>query len=219
MNIGPNDPTLFGEDYFLRGEELGLSGYSSYSWKPDATLPMACYIQRYLGIKGGDRGNSVLDWGCSRGYLVKALRMLNIESYGYDVSEWAITNCDPSVKDYVSTTVDLRPMSYDFVIAKDVMEHLTKGQLSEVLPKLLSAATKAVLIIVPLTGEDGGPYLCPRDEKDPTHKIRWNLTTWLSFLQNLDRRCVCSGSFYVPGIKQENCNWENSCGFFLIKRV
>lgn len=218
MNVGPNDPSVFDSDYYLRGPETGKSNYEDYRWLPDATLAMACYIQRYLGIKGGERPNSVLDYGCARGYLVKALRMLTIEAYGYDVSQWAIENCDPSVKDYVSTKADLYPMSYDFVIAKDVLEHLTREQLQDTVPRLMAAATKAMMIIVPLTAEDSGPYLCPKDEKDPTHKIRWNLTTWLKFLENVDRRCVVAGSFYVPEIKQANTAWEGSCGFFHLRR-
>lgn len=211
-----NDPSIFGEDYFMHGEEKKISGYSSYSWMPDQTLDMAIHMKRYLKMK---EGSSIYEFGAARGYLVKALRMLSVESYGYDVSEWAVKNCDPSVSDYMTNVFNVQPMSYDYTVAKDVMEHLTKEQLQDVIPKLWAATRWSMLIIVPLAASDEGPYLCPRDEGDVTHKIRWTLGTWIKFLGDIDRRSVCCGSLYVPGIKQFNCNWEGSCGFFVLKRI
>lgn len=209
------DPSVFDEDYYERGPQTGKSNYEAMRWLPDLSLPMCAYMKRYMGIRDHD---SVLDYGCAKGFLVKALRMLSVNAFGYDVSEYAVVNCDSTVRDFVSNELKADPMAYDFVIAKDVMEHLTKEQLSEVLPKLMAASRKAMLIIVPLTGEDGGPYLCPKDELDTTHKIRWNLSTWLKFLENVDRRCVVGGSYYVPEIKQVNTGWPQSCGFFLLRR-
>lgn len=216
LPVEVNDPSIFSADYYLRGEELGLSGYSDYKWMADPTLHMAIYMKRYMGIKDG---SSVYEFGAARGFLVKALRMLSVNAWGYDVSEWAVENCDEGVKNFMSAKFDVAPMSYDHVVAKDVMEHLSKEQLEEVLPKLLEATRKSMLIIVPLASDDNGPYLCPRDEGDITHKIRWTLGTWLKFLGNIDRRCVCCGSLYVPGIKEANVSWEGSCGFFKIARM
>lgn len=209
------DASFFDKDYFESGISSLKSNYEDYKFLPDLTLQLALYIKRFMGIKDGD---SALDYGAAKGYLVKALRMMSVTAYGFDISEYAIANCDPSVKGFVSNELKADPMSYDFVIAKDVMEHLTKEQLQEVLPKLWSAARKAMLIIVPLTGEDGGPYLCPKDEKDSSHKIRWTLTGWLQFLTAIDRRSVVLGTTYVPEIKQSNVAWEGSCGFFLLRR-
>lgn len=206
----------FGEDYYLRGEELGLSGYQDYSWRPDETLPMASYMKRFMGIKDG---NSLLDVGAARGYLVKAMRMMGVEAYGHDISQWAVENCDPSMVDYMSTELKADPMSYDFVVSKDCMEHIPEEELGPLLKKLFEATRKALLIIVPLAGKDGGQYLCPRDEGDPTHKVRWTFSTWVKFVSNIERRAVCSGSLYVPGIKQANVQWEGSCGFVMIRRM
>jgi len=199
----------------MSGVESGKSNYENYQWLPDLTLPMVIYMKRFLGIRDGDK---VLDYGCSRGFMVKAMRMMSVDAVGFDVSEWAVSNCDSAVKEHVSNELKVEPMSYDFVIAKDVMEHLTREQLIDILPKLMAATRKAMLIIVPLTAQDGGPYLCPKDECDPTHKIRWNLSSWLAFLGQVDRRIVVSGSTFVPEIKQANSAWEASCGFFMLRR-
>ena len=183
---------------------------------PEATVPLAAAIKKLLGIKDGE---SVFEVGAARGYTIKALRMLGVEARGYDISEWAVENCDPEVKDYISTSYVPDPMSVDYVLAKDVFEHVDPEQLKPMLLNLVQMMRTAMLIIVPLTDEDGGKYLCPKDEIDTTHINRWTLPTWLIFLENIDRRLVVSGGYYVPGIKQANTAWEKSCGFITIRRL
>jgi hypothetical protein len=206
---------IFNEDYYLRGPQTGVSNYENYRWVGHLTLPMASAMKKWLGVEEGD---TLMDIGTARGYLVKAFRMLNIQAYGYDVSKWAIENCDPDVKEFVSTELMCEPMSYDFICMKDCGEHIEYEQLTKIIPRLIKGTRKAMLVIVPLAGESGGKYICPKDEMDATHKIRWTLPEWLNFLQSFDRRMVVSGSYYIPGIKEANTAWENSCGFFTIKR-
>src|SRR5436305_1382867 len=84
----------YDEDYFLRGKESGKSLYSDYRWLPELTIPMVCAMIRHLGIGPDD---TVLDFGCARGYVVKAFQELGYIAYGYDTSEWAVQNADPAV--------------------------------------------------------------------------------------------------------------------------
>lgn len=206
---------IFGEDYYLRGTKTGLSNYENYQWVPHLTLPHAAGIKKYLEIQDGE---SALEIGTARGYLVNALRILNVTAFGYDISQWAIENCHPSVKEFVSNQLVCPAMSYDYIIAKDTFEHIEVEELRNLLKLLVKGARKAIFIIVPLTSEVGGKYVCPKDELDPTHKIRWPLSEWINFLQDFDRRMVVNGSYYIHGIKEANTAWENSCGFFTIKR-
>lgn len=206
---------FFDSDYYLRGPASGKSNYENYQWLPDETIPMAQMMMRALGVAPGD---TLLDFGAARGYLVKAFRMLGVEANGYDISEWAVKNCDPEVANYMATELRADPMSYDYIVAKDCLEHITEPELTTLLPKLYKATKKSLLVIVPLSADEDGPYLCPKDEKDVTHKIRWSLCDWIDFLQGIDRRMVVMGSYYVPGIKQCNTAWENSCGFLIIRR-
>lgn len=205
---------IYDEDYYMNGIATGKSNYENYRWLPELTLPMAANIKRYLGIKDGEK---VLDFGCARGFVVKALRMLNVDAYGYDISKWPIENCDPEVKDFVSNEINSDPMTYDYVIIKDVLEHIPVGELEAIIPKLIRSTKKCIFITVPLTDESGR-YICPRDEEDPSHVIRWTLPAWINFLQDLDRRMVVTGSYYVPEIKQANSAYENSCGLLKIQR-
>ena len=52
---------------------------------------MAQVIIDYLDIH---RGQKILDIGCAKGYLVKALRWLGRDAYGFDISDYALEKSD-----------------------------------------------------------------------------------------------------------------------------
>ena len=89
---------LYDENYFERGLQLGISGYTSYSWMPELTLKMAEFLAEDLNL----RNKTALDFGCAKGYLVKALRIYGIEAYGYDASEYAISQAPKEIGRYCS---------------------------------------------------------------------------------------------------------------------
>src|ERR1019366_3070489 len=67
-------------DYYLRGKQTGVSLYEDYRWMPELTVPMVGAIRDHLFI---EQGETVLDFGCARGYIVKAFReVFEIEAYG-----------------------------------------------------------------------------------------------------------------------------------------
>lgn len=208
-----SESTPYTEGYYLRAEG---SNYIGYNWLPQDTVPLAASIKRLMGMQDGDK---VLDVGAARGYLVKAFRMIGLEAFGVDVSAWAVENCDPEVREFMATEYDVNPMSYDFITMKDVAEHIEPVLLRKMMLDFTCMTRKALIIVVPLSEVDGGEYICPRDNIDKTHVNRWTLPTWLIFLENIDRRLVVSGGYFVPGIKQNNSAWERSCGFITIRRL
>lgn len=211
----------FDEDYFMRGQEKGVSNYTNYSWMPEVTLKLADAIRGHLGIK---KSENVLDFGCAKGFLVRAFRERGIEAYGCDISEWAVENCDPMVKNYVMTPDKLESIletikDFNWIIAKDVLEHVPLTALESTVKSLLKIATTGMFIVVPLTSKDGGEFICPRDNQDATHAVRWTLATWLKFLRKMDQSFIYHGSFHIPGIKQASEPYEASCGFITAKRI
>ena len=208
-----NPASVFDETYFMRGPSTGVSNYENYTWRPELTIPMAGVIKRYLRIRDGE---TVLDFGSSRGFLVRALREIGVNAYGYDISKWAIANCDPHVRPFVSNEVPAH--TYSWCIAKDVFEHMSQAQLEDMIPTLLARVYNGLFIIVPLTARTGGDYVGPADNKDATHIIRWTLPDWIHFLQEFDRSMVVTGSFHIPGIKQASEPWPGSCGFITMRR-
>lgn len=82
----------FGREYFDGTREQGYGGYRyDGRW-----LPIAEDIVRHFGLKAGDR---ILDVGCGKGFLVKDLMKAcpGLEAFGIDISEYAVTNCEPEV--------------------------------------------------------------------------------------------------------------------------
>lgn len=211
-----SDSSVFNEDYYENGIAAGVSNYESYSYKPELSVPFAAAIKQFMGMKDGD---TIHEIGCAKGFIVHALRTLGLKATGEDISEYAIANCHPDVVNYVSTGWERLPMAWDYILSKDCLEHLEEHEMRKLLAELLPSLKKLMLIIVPLAKEDGGNYVCPKDEGDVTHKLRWTLPTWISQLESIDRRMVVAGSYYIPQMKQANVAWEKSCGFLTIRRL
>lgn len=204
----------FGHDYFESGLATGQSNYDRYRWLPDATLSLADHLKRYLGIREGE---SLFEFGAAKGFCVKALRMRGVDARGYDISEYAVQNCDPAVKDHLSTTLTIGD-GWDYLYLKDTGEHVPEEDLCLLLPKLLAATRKKALIIVPLAEVTDGKYINPIDELDATHIHRWTLKDWILFLQKRSSDFVVSGSFRIPNIKPTSEIYPCSCGFFTLQR-
>lgn len=212
-----SDPgAIYSEAYFMDGQNQKLSNYFSYTWKPAQTLPHAIYVSRHLGIQ---QGHTVLDVGCAKGFFVKAMRMMGFEAFGYDISKWAIENCDPEVSEFVSTELIAPPRSYDWITLKDICEHVEKTELIALVQKLSRAARRGLLIIVPLSAYTGGRYVRDEDEADVTHLHRWTLSDWLIFLIEHTKDFTVSGSYYIKGIKECCVARRMGCGFFTLTRI
>lgn len=163
--------------YFEEGVARGVSGYTNYTWQPEFTIPLAHRIIRKLGIQPG---MDTLEVGCAKGYLVKAMRLLDIDAWGYDVSRYAVDQVPTDTKIYVvHSNVGEIPFDYfefDWILAKDVLEHFTEKQLSSFLKESKDFSGQ-MFVVVPLG--DGEKYIIPQYEQDITHVLRWPLTKWV----------------------------------------
>ena len=175
------DQVRYDRDYFENGIALGVSLYENYRWLPELTMRMAHFMVKRLEIEEGRR---VLDLGCAKGYLVKALRLLNINAFGCDISEYAIQMADSEVKSYcrLSHTSDSIPFPddwyFDWVIAKDVFEHIEEETLKRVLARL-HGCSKRLFVVVPLG--DNGRFVIPEYNQDETHVLARSARWWRRF--------------------------------------
>jgi len=211
------DQSFYDLDYFECGIETGKSRFQNYRWMPEHTMSLAMTIIDFLSIKKGDK---ILDFGCAKGYLVKAFRLLHREAYGMDISEYAIKNCDLAVKDYCSAydhknflENGLEEIDYNWCIAKDVLEHIKK---EEIILTIDQIPAKKMFIVVPL-GENG-KYYAPANNLDKSHVTCESLDWWAQLFFN-NGWYVLKHVYRVDGIKESyynNC--PNAHGFFVLEK-
>jgi len=164
---------VFDEKYFEDGVRHRVSAYENYRWMPERTIREASSIINNIKF------DTVLDYGCAKGFMVHALRLLGKEAYGADVSVYAVENCHPKVKEYLQVIETTEQLSggWDLIIAKDVLEHIPKDLIPSVLSELRRRC-KTLFVAVPLG--DGKRYRIREYEMDVTHVVREPEEWWLT---------------------------------------
>ena len=212
----------FDKNYYEDGISKGLSCYENYRWIPELTYPMAHKFYEFLNLKSN---LNVLEYGCAHGYLVKCLNDYGVNTYGVDISDFAIKNCllDVSSKVTVIKKNNLKEALkklkftkdyFDWVVSKDVFEHIPQKDLKQIL-KQLTKLTKNLFVIVPLG--DKSKYRIKQYHLDRTHVIIKNENWWSELFENNGFK-VKKMLYKVDGIKDK---WfkinKRGNGFFVLK--
>ena len=141
-----------------------------------------------------------------------------------DISNYAIDNCPSTIKsrlqiidsnNYIEIIKSISN-KFDYVISKDVFEHIPLPVLSDII-KQLSIVTKKIFFIVPL-GDDG-KYRIDSYHDDPSHVIAENEEWWINLFNNNGYKLI-NFNFQVKGIKDKwfSVNQKGN-GFFLMESV
>ncbi len=204
----------YNEEYFERGLSSGKSGYQDYRWMPERTIKFAHKIAKELGLREGDE---VLDFGCAKGFLVKAFRILDINAWGCDISKYAIDEADKEVRPYCNLIEKGKiPFEGPFrhVIAKDVFEHLTEEGLERTLNEFARVSSR-VFSITPLG--DGKRFVIPQYESDVTHILRQPREWWESKFESNGWE-IDKFSYKILGMKDNWAQYEKGNAFFSLKK-
>jgi len=207
---------FFDKDYFESGIETGKSCYVNYRWLPDLTIPMAYSIARHLNLK---HNQTILDFGCSKGFLVKAFRLLGFKAYGLDISKYAIKNADNDIKKYCklikNKNYNPHKKYFDWVISKDVMEHMTLEDINIFL-KTYNKFSKNMFHVVPLG--DKGKFRIKEMHLDKSH-IQIHNEKWWNNIFKKNNWKTKELNYAVDGIKD---NWYRhhkfGNGFFKLEK-
>jgi len=126
------DGSFYDKDYFENGRTTQKSWYTNYRWLPQRSFREAFVYLDYLKL---DKNSYVLDYGCAKGFLVRAFRELEIKADGCDISEYALSFA-PEGYWNCSILSQWENRNYTHVVAKDVFEHLNESQLEETFTQL-----------------------------------------------------------------------------------
>lgn len=202
---------LYNFDYFENGLESKTSLYVNYRWLPELTIPFCFRLIEVLSIRESDL---VLDFGCAKGFMVKALRLLYRNVYGVDISKYAIENSPADITSYVKhiNSVDEIDGHYDLIIAKDVFEHISFEEIGYTLRSLRGVSDK-LFCIIPLG--NGKTFNFREYELDTTHRIRQTHRWWIDSFEKTGFR-LNFFEFYIKGMK-ENCTHGKGNGFFYFR--
>lgn len=125
----------FGKDYFDGPRDYGYGGYRyDGRW-----VPVARDIIHHFDLKPGDR---VLDVGCAKGFLVKDLMSVcpGLEVFGLDISDYAITHCEPEVVGRLhvgdARTLPFPDNSFDCVLSINTLHNFQRPNVVEAVAEI-----------------------------------------------------------------------------------
>lgn len=132
--------------------------YGAYYFQHDCGVPYE-RNEHWLGFFGDVaegivrnlHPSSVLDAGCAMGFLVEALHKRGVEAWGVDISEYAISRVDESVRDRCRVASLTEPLDrrYDLIACIEVLEHIPPAEADAVLANLCGATDRLLVSTTP----------------------------------------------------------------------
>ncbi|MFC0271916.1 glycosyltransferase [Metabacillus herbersteinensis] len=103
----------------------------------------------------------VLDVGCAKGFLVECLRDMNVEAYGFDISEYAISNVREDIEPFCNVGSIDDPEQYrgfyDFITCIEVLEHVPEDMAIKAIELMCNNSNRIIF------------SSSPTDLEEPTH--------------------------------------------------
>jgi hypothetical protein len=206
-------PDFYNEDYFEKGKETGRGWLENYHWMPQRSFKEAFAFIDYLSL---DHDDYVLEVGTAKGYLIKALRILEIKADGCDISSYALSfapegcwnSTDPISWD------EHGDYGYTCILIKDMLEHLTHNQLPKMLKNFAKVADKMACVI-PMG--DKGIYRIPEYHTEVSHLIAENEIWWAGAFKREGWELV-KDCPHVPGLKDNWTYVPNGNHVFVLER-
>ena len=158
-----SDEETFGKEFFDGGKKEPWF-YRAYSF--DEHYPLFQLVS--LGVKMHFNPQKVLDVGCAKGFMVKALREQWIEAWGVDVSEYALSTAPEDVRELLYR-VDLNKEALPF--ADGYFDCVTFLGTIECLDDYSNVLSEIRRVMQP----GGGLYLRTTYRTDPKDTIRKNV--------------------------------------------
>jgi SAM-dependent methyltransferase len=144
-------------------------GYGGFSYHPRFWQPVVPTFRAHFGLAAGD---SVLDVGCAKGFMMHDLAELipGLVVKGIDVSRYAIDHAIEDMREHVQVA-DARSLpfpddAFDVVISVNTIHNLVREECAQALREIERVARRGAFVTV-------DAY---RDEAERERMLAWNLT-------------------------------------------
>ena len=147
-------------------EERDLSGRMSpdyhrygrdYFDDPDSGVGYGGYVYdgRYAGAArrmcehyGLGRGDSVLEIGCAKGFLLVEFQNLGMDVSGLDISEYAVSRSHPDVRSNIRTgdaaAMPFEDGEFQLVVGKEILPHVPKDRIAEAITECMRVSNGGI---------------------------------------------------------------------------
>lgn len=161
-------------------------GYGGFNYSPRFWEPVISTFQNHWKL---DSNSSVLDVGCAKGFMLFDLSRIipGISIKGVDISEYAINNSKPEVRDDLqiadAQSLPFNDNSFDVVISINTVHNLDKVGCANALREIERVSRGNSFITV-------DAY---RNDEEKNRMYKWNLTAktimhveeWKSFFDSI----------------------------------
>ena len=155
------DDDVYGAQYFGSGRDpldrMGLSGYERYDRDTSNANVAAYLVWRWFDVA------LTLDVGCATGFVVEALRELDVDAAGVDVSQYAVEHPAQGARGHIgygdlSRRLPFTDGHFDLVTVLETLEHLPPGVVPSALAELRRITRGYVIATIPSFGlNENGP--------------------------------------------------------------
>ena len=173
----------FGKEFF-DGDRS--TGYGGFNYMPRFWQPVMPTFVEHWGLTAD---SSLLDVGCAKGFMLYDLReaVPGITVAGIDVSEYAIENGKPEVREFLrvadAKSLPFDDVSFDVVISINTVHNLDREECALALQEIERVSRRGAFITV-------DAY---RNEEEYQRMMAWNLTAktimsvddWVAFFNEV----------------------------------
>ena len=118
----------------------------------------------------------VLEVGCGKGPRIFAMKQIELNPMGFDISKYAINNSlspdDVEIGNLITLENIEEYKRFDLVVGYDILEHIPYKDIDKAINNIIKFSNKNILISVPTLGN-------PNLEADPTHIIEEDKQWWI----------------------------------------
>ena len=139
----------YGREYFDAYSDGDRRGYTRENWLEDFRR-----LADQIVVRLNPR--RVLDVGCAKGFLVECLRDRGVEAFGFDISEYAVSEVRSDVRPYcwVGSAGNSINEDYDLITCHEVCEHLPECEATEAISRMTSHSDTILFSSTPGHFED-----------------------------------------------------------------